>query len=374
MKILIDIGHPAHVHYFKNLIFFLRKKHDVWVTCRDTGIVQYLLRYYDIPFDVIGDKRDGLIAKIGKQFVYAKKIRDKISRYKIDISMGVSGSAVHGALFTNAKSILFDDDDQAVQPLMAKFVSPFADTILSPGVLNHENLRKAIYYPGYHELAYLHPNVYQPNPHTISKYGLKVNDKYYVLRFNAFKAHHDVKEGGMNLEQKRLLVHLLKPHGRVFITTEDKLNDEFNEYKLPIAPEDIHDFLAYSQMLISDSQTMSSEAAILGSPSFRCNSFAGRLSVLEEEEKKFGLTMSFLPRQFEWMVYSIKQHLQTPDLKAEWQAKRIRMLQEKIDVSAFWLWFIEHYPESENLVKQTGFVFENLNKCINCSLSDIYEH
>jgi predicted glycosyltransferase len=36
MKVLIDMGHPAHVHFFKNTIWELEKRgHEVKVTARD---------------------------------------------------------------------------------------------------------------------------------------------------------------------------------------------------------------------------------------------------------------------------------------------------------------------------------------------------
>ena len=45
MKILIDIGHPAHVHYFKNLIKIMSNssKAEFLVTSRDKEMAHYLL-------------------------------------------------------------------------------------------------------------------------------------------------------------------------------------------------------------------------------------------------------------------------------------------------------------------------------------------
>jgi len=39
MKILIDMGHPAHVYFFKNTIWELEKRgHQVKVTARDKDV------------------------------------------------------------------------------------------------------------------------------------------------------------------------------------------------------------------------------------------------------------------------------------------------------------------------------------------------
>ena len=45
MNILVDIGHPAHVHLFKNMIWNLEEDgHEVKITARDKEIALYL--YY----------------------------------------------------------------------------------------------------------------------------------------------------------------------------------------------------------------------------------------------------------------------------------------------------------------------------------------
>ncbi len=115
------------------------------------------------------------------------------------------------------------------------------------------------------------------------------------------------------------------------------------EYKLKVSPEKAHSLIAYATLFLGDSQTMSSEAAVLGVPSLRCNSFAGRISYLEEEEKKYGLTYAFLPEDFNKMLIKVKELLNMPDLKKEWQERRHVMLSDKIDVTAFWVWFVENY-------------------------------
>lgn len=358
MRILIDIGHPAHVHYFKNLYGeLIQHKHNVYITCKSTKSITTLLRYYKIPFIELGNKGEGIKEKIFKQVKDVKKVANLIRKRDITLAIGVSAIAVHSSKITKCKSILFDDDDQAVQPLTAKYVTPFADYVVSPTVLKYERLNNAIYYPGYHELAYLHPKRFIPNPEILKKYGLSIDDKYYILRFNAFKAHHDINEGGMNLSQKRQLIKLLEQYGKVFITTEKEIDPEFEQYRIPIEPYEMHSFLAYSQMLVSDSQTMSSEAAILGVPSFRCNTFVGRISYLDEEEKRYGLTYGFLPRQFDWMLEALEIVLQDNETKAKWSIKRNRMLEDKIDVTAFWVWFIDNYPESVKEAKRRDFDF-----------------
>jgi hypothetical protein len=40
------------------------------------------------------------------------------------------------------------------------------------------------------------------------------------------------------------------------------------------------------------------------------------------------------------------------NLKEEWEIKRQKMLNDKIDMTAFLIWFAENYPESSAIMKE----------------------
>ena len=97
---------------------------------------------------------------------------------------------------------------------------------------------------------------------------------------------------------------------------------------------------------------MAVEAAILGTPSIRFSDFAGRIGVLEELEHKYGLTYGIKTSEPEKLYAKIEELLRFPNLKEEWQKRRQKMLSEKIDVTAFMVWFIENYPESAKVMRE----------------------
>ena len=101
--------------------------------------------------------------------------------------------------------------------------------------------------------------------------------------------------------------------------------------------------MAYSSMFLGDSQTMTSEAAVLGVPALKCNTFAGRLSVPNMLEQRFDLCYAYQPQQFEEMYSHIGRLLarDPEELKNEWQEKRQRMLVEMIDPTEFFVNYIE---------------------------------
>ena len=352
MNILFDINHPAHVHLLRNVYAMLVEGgNKVLVTVKEIPSAIKLLDQYGIPYINIGRKDDSMAKKGWTQLVYDRRLLRLVRKHHVDNGVGSSINLAHVSKMSRMNSIILDDDDDEVEPLFVQFGHPFADTILTPSSICRRS-KNAVYVQTFHELAYLHPNRFKPDPNVPKEMGVNEDETYFVLRFNAFKAHHDVGAEGLSLESKRYLVERLKAKGKVFITTERDMDDEFKPYQLKVSPEKIHSLIYYASMLIGDSQTMTSEAAVLGIPAIKCNSFAGRLSVPNELEQKYGLCYSFLPDQVEAFFAKIDELLAIPNLKVEWQRRRQKMLSEKIDYSRFLVWFIENYPESRKTLRE----------------------
>jgi hypothetical protein len=354
MRILVDIGHPGHVHLLRNAAKKLEEKgHKVFYSVRDIPVAKKLMDFYGMPYIDLGKKSDTIF---GKGWTVIKQdflLFWYVIFHRIDIGLSSGVALPHVSRVTKMVSIVFDDDDDEVENFFVKYSHPYADSVLSPAALhNHRKTDKALFYEGYHELAYLHPNVFQPDESVLNKLGINKGEKYFVMRFVALKGHHDVGNKGLSFDQKKKLVEILCKHGRVVITAERQLEPEFEPYRLAVPAEDMHSVMYYASLYIGDSQTMTSEAAVLGVPALRCNTFVGRIAYLEEEEHKYDLTYGFTPDQFDLLVEKMETMLANPNLKKEWEIKRKKMLNEKIDVSAFFTWFVENYPESKRIMKE----------------------
>lgn len=366
MNIIIDINHPAHVHLYRNVYKRLMANgHQVQVVVKDIPAAKKLLDIYGIPYTELGKKKDNIIWKGLEQLIYNWRIGKIVRKNHITMGFGSSINIPHVSKMSTMTSVICDDDDDAVEPLFTKFAHPFADVILTPDCIQRK-AKKSWYYPGYHDLAYLHPNVFTPDTAVLDDAGIdyKVDkngrvecEPFFIMRFNAFKAHHDIGAEGLSIEDKRRLVSLLAQHGKVFITTERNMDEEFLPYQLKVSPEKIHSLMYYATMFVGDSQSMTSEAAVLGTPAIKCNSFAGRLAVPNEIEEKYQLCFCFLPANAEAMFSKITELLAMPNLRAEFQARRQRMLADKIDVTAFFTWFIENYPHSAQEAKNANEEF-----------------
>jgi uncharacterized protein len=345
MKILIDIGHPAHVHLFKNFIFEMkRRKHKITVTCKDQRIVLHLLKKFKIDFINLGKKGKGFYGKFIKQFLFDIKVIKILYKKKVDIALGSSITISHACLFHKSSSYVFTEDDKKSAPLFAKFTFPFVNKIITPKSVNESYGKKHIKLNTLHELAYLHPNNFKANKEILKDLGIKKNEKYFILRFNAFKAHHDKGIRGLSLKVKRELIKILLPHGKVFINSEQKLEKEFEEYQIKITPEKMHDAIAFSSMFITDSNSMTVEAAVLGIPAIRCNDFVGRTPVIEELEHKYGLTYGFIPKDSQKMISKVKKLLNDNEFNRIFGMRKKEFLKDKIDLNE---WMVSFFGKTK---------------------------
>ena len=342
MNILIDIGHPAHVHLFKNFIFAMRGKgHKVLITVKDKDVAIPLLERYNLDYISFGKTMDGLFMKALNLFRINLKLLKIIRKEKIDIGMGTSEIIAHCSKLSRMKSLIFTEDDAKEVPFFARITYPFADYIITPDCLKYENHgKKHVTHPSYHELAYLHPNNFSPDPAILDELGVNKNERFFILRFNSFKAYHDI--GAKGITKKNELISMLEKEGKVFITMEGKIDEKFEKYQINITPEKIHSALFYATMFVGDSQTMTAEASVLGTPALRCNSFVGRLACPEELQHRYGLTYGYKPGNEEAMYKKIKELLGRPNLKKEWNEKRNIMLKEKIDLTQWMINFVEN--------------------------------
>lgn len=344
MNILIDIGHPGHVHLLHGVAEEMKKKgHNVFYSVREIPVAKRLMEHYGMtPWVDLGGKKDNLLGKAQTVLHQDMEILRFVRHNHIDLGLSSGLVLSHVSKLTGMKSIMFDDDDDAAEPLIVKYGHPLTNIIFTPDCIQRKT-KRAVYYAGTHELAYLHPDRFSPDPIVLKHAGLSEGERFFIMRFVALKGHHDVGQQGLSLKQKEALVNSLKPHGRVIITSERAIESEFEQYRLPVPPEEIHSLMAYSSMFVGDSQTMTSEAAVLGVPALKCNTFAGRLSVPNMLENKYGLCYAYTPDHFNEMLQHIQQLLarESEDLKKEWQEKRQRMLADMIDPTDFFVDYIE---------------------------------
>ncbi|MFW5879257.1 MAG: DUF354 domain-containing protein [bacterium] len=354
MRIMVEIQHPAHVHHFKNIIWNLENKgHHVKVATTDKDVTISLLENYGFDYDLLGENAGNisLAYKIKSLLKYELNMIKICRRFKPSVFMA-RGSPVsaHVSKIFNKPYIISSDSEPAAG-FGKLFSFPFADVVCIPSSYNKDlKNSKVIKFDAYKETAYLHPNYFKPDPSILKE--LRANEgEYIVIRFVNMGAYHDVGKHG--IRNKIDFVNELKQHvEKIFISSEKQLPSELMKYKLPTETTEIHNVLYYAKMLISDSQTMTTESALLGTPAIRCNSFVGEndMGNFIELENKYGLIFNY--KDPDKALNKAIELLQNPDLNTQWKLKRESMLNDKIDVTAFLTWLVEKYPESFEQIKQ----------------------
>lgn len=341
MRVLFQLGHPAHFHLFKNTIADLQRDgHETFILIRKKDILEDLLKKSGMPYINI--------LPSGKKSVFTLMLR--LWRvfwftltHRVDVLVGSTPEVAQVAWLLRRRSVVMAEDDASIVPQFIKVVKPFVDNYLSPVSCNNGVLERATtHYEGFHKLAYLHPNRFTPDSAVVDRY-FDHSKPYFLLRFAQLNAYHDVSANAHGINDKIAvkLIEILSPHGKVFITSERELSPELECYRLNINPLDIHHLMAFATLYIGDSQSMAVEAAMLGTPSIRFNDFAGKIGVLEELEKKYQLTIGIPSSDPERLYNTVKEMIDTDNLREVYQTRRQQMLEDKIDVATFFTDFIE---------------------------------
>jgi uncharacterized protein len=347
MKILIDIGHPAHVHYFRNFIGVMTQNgHEILVTSRDKEVTFDLLRKYNIPFTSRGKGGTGFFGKILYIFWADMKLIRLGLRFKPDVLFSFASTyAAHASFVLHKPHIAFDDTEHSKYEIF--LYKPFTKTILNPYCFKKDFGDKQIRFKGFMELSYLHPKYFNPDGNVLQELKLKESERFILLRFVSWNAGHDIGEAGFSSDVKLKLVSELSKRIKVFISSEGSLPKEIEQFRLPVSPEQLHEVLYNSALYIGEGATTASECAMIGTPAIYVNSLtAGTL----EEQEKLGLLFGF--RNSVGVLEKAHEILNTYDFKSKNRIRRNDMLKKTIDVTGFMVWFVENYPLSMKIMKE----------------------
>lgn len=332
MKIFIDIGHPGHVHYFKNLIKNLEQdKHEVIVTARKRDVVFSLLEAYRISFKNRGTGRNSRLGKLLYMLRADIQLLFLSLRFRPDLYLSFSSPyAAQVSWLMRKPHIALNDTEHQVRH-HSIFTFPFTSKIITPYNFQLDLGEKHVRLRSIFEGFYLHPKYFVPDKKIKSLLNLKEDQEYVILRFISWQAHHDYGQSGLSLDAKRDLIELLSERYTVFISAEEDLPDEFKSYQINIAPEKMHDVLAAALLFVGESGTMASESAYLGTQSVFINSLPSMCPQKLEEEH--GILKHFTSS--DGVVQYVKGFLQQKDLKKQTILKSNMMKKSFIEPTAF---------------------------------------
>ncbi len=311
MNLLIEIGHPAHVHFFRAAIAELpRLGHRVSVVSRNKDITNRLLEREGIAFDCFSSPAHslpGLMRELSGRWWKTSRL---IRRQSVDLAVSISGITTSlPARLQSTRNLVFTDTEDAT--LSNRIAFPFADAIWTPEFFLKPLGRKHHRYTGLHELAYLQDFDFAAAARTRAEMGLPA--EYFFLRIVANDALHDRSIQGLRVEDLRALIASLRACGDVFLSSESPLPADLEPYRTRFPIEKVHAVMAGALAFIGESPTMAVESSLLGTPAALISQRCPRLGNMVGLENEFGLLRCFSA----WESFSVEKFL-SRNSKAEW--------------------------------------------------------
>lgn len=232
MNILIQLSHPAHFHLYKNVAHgLIANGHEVLFVIKSKDILETLLVDAGLPYVNINQHahRGSKFGILWDMIVRDWRLVQLCRKHKIDLLTGSTPEVAQVGWLLRKRVVNTTEDDAAVIGAVVKAMQPFMKCLVTPVSCNMGALEpRTMHYPGYHELAYLHPNHFTPDPKIVEAYGIDTSKPYFVMRFASLNAHHDSGIKGINTEIAQRLIDILegsyKENGEENILLEENIN------------------------------------------------------------------------------------------------------------------------------------------------------
>jgi uncharacterized protein len=338
MRIIVDMWHPADVHFFKNFIWAMRNKgHRVEIAAREKDVTTSLLDGYGFAYTRLSKKSKGLARLALEMLVHDSRLYRMAKDFRPDLMMAFGGISIsHVGRLLRIPSLGFYDSEFATWVKRVSF--PFLTKICTPSAYREDLGAKQVRFDSYKELAYLHPDHFVPDLSVFERLGLERGETFFILRLISFDSSHDIGLAGIGLEAKRDLISLLERHGKLFITSETMdIPPDFRKRLLKTKPADLVHALAFASLVVSEGTTTASEAAVLGVPVIYINRYSSGNT--DEEIGTYGLMKHILDGKE--LLLETENMLACRDLRAVWQQRRAKLLADKKNLAEWMVEYVE---------------------------------
>jgi hypothetical protein len=329
---LFELTHPVHLHLFRVVIRELEARgHQTAITAREKDVLLDLLRGYGFEFECLSRRGRGLLGLARELIVRDWRLWRFARRFRPDVLVGSVGTcAAHVGWLMGRPVLVVDNMEHAALQQWLSF--PFVTQLCTAQYYGKDWGKRQVRYPSFEHLAYLHPNHFTPDPAVVERAGLRRDEPFLMVRFVSWEATHDAGEHGIRSEERMHVLERLERFGRVIVTSERPLPDEYDRFRLPVPAHEYHHLLAFARCYLGDAATVAAEAAVLGVPSILVCSWEGGYH--EELQNKYGLLQRV---ESEAEALAIAGELLTDaETPRRWRQRRKRLLDEQEDL-AEWL-------------------------------------
>ena len=337
---LFGLFHIPHVNFYKNSIKKLESmghKCDIYV--RNRGDLLPILNHEldSRKVIVIGDHQPSNFGKIIEVVSSSARLLLYLSQRKYDVVTSIAGlSLCYAASLRNIPTVTFTDDPE--YNLSYKLYSRYSKRLIAPSFCKLDGTNTSSYH-GYKELAHLHPNNFAPSISALEKYDLKPNN-FVLIREQApiSLVYRDARVG-----QLYDIAQRIKDLGlNVILSLEDKSESHIYNGVGTILQEPVdsfHSLIYYARFVVSSGDSLSREAALLGTPSIYTGGrkmsvnkelINMKLIFKEENYEKIGKICDFLSRtEFKYLAFKKVEAM----IKDNWIDTSRMITQELLDVS-----------------------------------------
>lgn len=188
-------------------------------------------------------------------------------------------------------------------------------------------------------MAFLHPDRFAPRESVLAEYELGPDEPIVVVRFSSNKSSHDrgIRSIPFDLRAAIEAQASEAAHAVISVEGEGTFLRRFSGERTVVAPDDFLHLLAFSDLHVGDSGSVTMEAAALGVPTLRIAD--SRRSTITELARRYGLVEDFplqARRAFERRFAEACTEIRT--LRGAAVEEHRRLLSDSTDIVA---WFIE---------------------------------
>lgn len=340
MNLLIDIGHPAHVHLFKHVAFaVIANGGRVLFSVREKAENVQLLRAYNLPYTVYGRSASSIFSKIGTYIAKMLSLSMIVRSFKPHITVS------HSSFYLSQISWLFGipnitlEDTGNLEQVYSYL--PFTSCILTPKSYHRFHGKKHFRYDGFHETAYIH--------HSLSlspQNNVVINPRIILIRLVDWNASHDIGHIGLKENTIDSIISSFQNNFEIRILSDRQLPNHLKPFSLSLKPIELHEYLLRVKLYIGEGASLATECALLGVPTIYINSrTAGVISAQYEA----GLLYHFISDQ--GLISLAHRLLLNPDINFMHRERAMLFLKDKVNLSNFLFWFLNSYPGSKSVMR-----------------------
>jgi predicted glycosyltransferase len=333
MRVLFDVLHPAHVHFFRAAATEVQAEGgEVLFTARHKDVTIQLLEQFQLPYEVhsrIGGGTTGLALELARRS--AKMLRTA-RRFRPDLLAGIMGPVIAPmGHVLRVPSLVFYDTETATltNRYVLRLATEFAVPEPSFAGLHRRNLRR---YPGYQALAYLHPKRFSTTDADVE--GIDLPERFALVRLVSWEASHDI--GDQRAGDPVQLVRELAREIPVVLSTERAPPAELADLVIPFAPDRLHHVLARASLYLGEGGTTAIEAAMLGTPAVMLHPRARVFGVIRSLEDRDRLLRT--AGDCDSALAAARAMLELDP--ATWDERRAAMLDRCVELSG---WMLERF-------------------------------